>query len=84
MLDIFAINNIQATFFIGGRWAKLYPAVLADIAGKGHEIGNHTYSHSHPNSLSKEKNLWQIIKAKTLIRELTGVKINLYAPPYGE
>ena len=73
MLEILAKNNIKATFFIGGSWAKRYPAALVDIAGKGHEIGNHIYSHPQ-----------QILEAETLIKELTGVKTKLYAPPYGE
>lgn len=47
MLEILAKNNIKAAFFIGGSWAKRYPAALVDIAGKGHEIGNHTYSVIH-------------------------------------
>lgn len=84
MLQTLAANNIHITFFIGGSWAKKYPELLADIANKGHELGNHTYSHPHPNAISKEQNKEQIQKTETLVKEITGLTTKLYAPPYGE
>lgn len=84
MLNTFAENNVKITFFIGGSWAKRYPDVLKSLADHGHELGNHSYSHPHPNSLSKDKNKEQITKTADLIKDITGVETNLYAPPYGE
>ncbi len=60
------------------------PASLQAIAAAGHELGNHTYSHPHPNTLNKQQNQAQILKAEQTIFEITGVKTKLYAPPYGE
>ncbi|SDD44588.1 polysaccharide deacetylase family protein [Sporomusa acidovorans] len=84
MLKTLAENNIHITFFIGGSWGKKYPEILKDLASRGHELGNHSYSHPHPNNLSKEKNKEQIIKTEELVADVTGIKTNLYAPPYGE
>ncbi|VBB08041.1 polysaccharide deacetylase [Lucifera butyrica] len=84
MLNTLDKYNCKITFFIGGSWAKRYPDVLKMIADRGHELGNHTYSHPHPNTLSKEKNKEQIILAQDLINNITGKKTVLYAPPYGE
>jgi probable sporulation protein (polysaccharide deacetylase family) len=84
MLKTLDENNIRITFFIGGSWAAKYPEVLKDLANRGHELGNHTYSHPHPNTLSKEKNKEQIVKTEELVASLTGIKTDLYAPPYGE
>lgn len=84
ILNTLAANNIKITFFIGGSWAKRYPDMLKNIAVHGHELGNHTYSHPHPNSLSKERNKEQILKTQDLVYDLTGIKTNLYAPPFGE
>ncbi len=84
MLDTLDANNIKITFFIGGSWAKRFPHVVTELARRGHELGNHTYSHPHPNTLSKEKNKEQILRAEELITELTQIKTTLYAPPYGE
>ena len=84
MLDILDANNIKMTFFIGGSWAKRYPDVLKEIAARGHEIANHSYSHPHPNRLNKQENQEQIQKTEKLVQEITGIKTALYAPPYGE
>jgi len=84
MLDTLHNNNIKATFFIGGSWAKQNPDMLKKIAAAGHEIANHSYSHPHSNSLSKEQNKEQILRAEDIIAQYTGVKTKLYAPPYGE
>lgn len=84
MLNTLDKNNIKITFFIGGSWAKRFPNQVIELANRGHELGNHTYSHPHPNTLSKDKNKEQILRAEELITELTQIKTNLYAPPYGE
>lgn len=84
MLKTLEDNNVHITFFIGGTWAKENPDLLKNIAERGHELANHSYNHPHPNTLSKNKNKEQILKAETIIQEITGVKTSLYAPPYGE
>jgi len=84
MLNTLATNNIKITFFIGGSWAKRFPNSVTELSNSGHELGNHTYSHPHPNTLSKDKNKEQILRAEQLVTELTQHKTTLYAPPYGE
>ena len=84
MLSTLEANHIKITFFIGGSWGKRFPNVVAELAHGGHELGNHTYSHPHPNTLSKDKNKEQIQRAEQLVTELTQIKTTLYAPPYGE
>jgi probable sporulation protein (polysaccharide deacetylase family) len=84
MLKTLEDNNVHITFFIGGTWAKDNPDILKNIVEKGHEVANHSYNHPHPNTLSKDKNKEQILKAETIIQQITGVKTSLYAPPYGE
>ena len=84
MLKVLEDNNVHITFFVGGTWAKENPDLLKNIAERGHELANHSYNHPHPNTLSKNQNKEQILKAETIIQEITGVKTSLYAPPYGE
>ena len=54
------------------------------IAGEGHEIGNHTYSHPHLNSLSEEEIKTELEKVGNMIFELTEQKPHLFRPPFGE
>lgn len=84
MLRTLADNNVKITFFIGGTWAKQHPDHLCLISEQGHEIGNHSYNHPHPNTLSKQQNKEQILRTEALIQKITGVKTCLFAPPYGE
>jgi probable sporulation protein (polysaccharide deacetylase family) len=84
MLATFDATGSKITFFIGGSWAKRYPAIVTEIAARGHELANHSYSHPHPNTLNKEQNKEQITKTEELIRELSHYTTRLYAPPYGE
>lgn len=84
MLDTLDRHNIKITFFIGGSWAKRNPELLKAIAEWGHELGNHTYSHPHPNTLDKQLNQEQITRTEQLVKSITGSQTILYAPPYGE
>jgi probable sporulation protein (polysaccharide deacetylase family) len=84
MLNTLDENNIKITFFIGGSWGKRFPALVTELANRGHELGNHTYSHPHPNTIGKDKNKEQILRTEELVKELTAIKTSLYAPPYGE
>ncbi|HHW02806.1 MAG TPA: polysaccharide deacetylase family protein [Thermoanaerobacterales bacterium] len=84
LLRVFEEKNVKITFFIEGRWAEKNPELLRLIDGKGHEIGNHGYSHAHHAKLSLEQNINEIKDAESIIEKITGKKPLLFAPPYGE
>jgi probable sporulation protein (polysaccharide deacetylase family) len=84
MLNALDAHQAKATFFITGRWAKKFPQLTQEIAKRGHEIGNHGYSHPHPDQISMEKNQQEILATEKEIEQSTQVKTNLFAPPYGE
>ncbi|MBQ2699059.1 MAG: polysaccharide deacetylase family protein [Firmicutes bacterium] len=84
MLQLFREKQVQVTFFVTGRWAKEHPELLAEMAAAGHEIGNHAYSHTSPNSLDVAGNKDEILRTEEAIREACGCTTLLYAPPSGE
>ncbi|HBS60274.1 MAG TPA: polysaccharide deacetylase [Firmicutes bacterium] len=84
MLEIFQRENVRVTFFLGGSWVKKHPELVKEMALKGHELANHSFSHPHPNNLSKEQNKEQVLQTETLIFSVAQQKTVLYAPPYGE
>lgn len=84
LLETLKKNNVPATFFIGGQWAEDFPALTRQIAQDGHEVGNHGYSHPHPDGISRSANLDEIKKTETAIDNSCGIKTKLFAPPYGE
>lgn len=84
MLNILESNQVKATFFITGRWAQKFPEITRSIAQKGHEIGNHGFSHASPNKMSLEQNKSEITRTMSVIEKATGKRTRLFAPPSGE
>ena len=83
MLDVLDNSGAKCTFFVGGSWAKANPEVLREIVKRGHEVGNHGYSHLDHTKLSLEKSVKEIQKSENAIFEVCGIKTNLFAPPSG-
>ena len=44
-LEILARHGIRASYFMCGYDAELYPALMREVHGAGHEIGAHGYLH---------------------------------------
>jgi len=84
ILDILDKYNIKSTFFIEGRWASNNPELLRSIVNRGHEIGNHGYSHKNHSKLNREENYEEIKKAEEVIKSITGITTDLFAPPSGD
>lgn len=84
ILDQLKGYQAKSTFFLTGRWAQKFPDVAKKIVQGGHEVGNHGYSHPHPDRLSKSKNQEEIFSTEKILLEITGQETALFAPPYGE
>ncbi len=83
MLEIMKEKGVKTTFFIGGTWAVMNAETLQKIYDDGHEIGNHGYHHKDHDKISEEENLNQIKNTHTIVKELLGLEMNLFAPPSG-
>ncbi len=83
MLDIMERYNVKTTFFVGGSWAAVNSETLKSIHAAGHEIGNHGYYHKDQSKISVEYNKREIQTAHDVVKEYTGVDMNLFAPPSG-
>lgn len=83
ILNILDKYSVKATFFVIGVNVKNYPNELEMIYQKGHEIGNHTYSHSILKSMSKNEIEKEISDAENQVKEICDCDINLLRPPCG-
>ena len=45
MLDLLDRHHVKATFFMMGRNVERYPDAAREVVARGHEVGNHSYSH---------------------------------------
>ena len=84
ILDILDSHGITTTFFLAGYWVEKHPDYVVKIAEAGHEIGNHSYSHPHMNTLSEQGISYELQKNADLIRDLAGQCTSLFRPPFGE
>lgn len=84
LIRLLADQEIEATFFLTGRWCDNNPKWARAIAEAGHELGNHGYSHSSPNAASINEIIAEIKKTEDSILKVTDCKTKLYAPPSGE
>ncbi len=79
LLDALRELDVKATFFVVGDRVDANPALCARIAGEGHEVGNHTYSHRYL-PLAPAKSVERELRA---IADATGHVPTLARPPYG-
>lgn len=47
IMDAFEARYPRATFFMVGSNAKYYPNIARDVVRRGHEVGNHSETHSY-------------------------------------
>ncbi len=45
ILDLLDEAGVKAAFFVIGEKAERYPELMREITRRGHEVGNHTWSH---------------------------------------
>ena len=50
LLSFYSKNNIKATFYFTGEFARDFPSAVKEVHEQGHEIGCHGYSHKIEHS----------------------------------
>lgn len=81
LLDALAQRGVHATFFVNGKNAERYPDIVLRAAAEGHQIANHTYSHSQLTKLSDEDVLYEVSRTQDYLSELLGKTNILSACP---
>ncbi len=83
ILEILAQYDIKATFFMVGVNVENYPEAAREVLAAGHEVGNHTYSHSHMLHLSAEACADEMSRCEDALEELCEYRPHLFRPPEG-
>ncbi|HYX76284.1 MAG TPA: polysaccharide deacetylase family protein [Gaiellaceae bacterium] len=73
ILDALAAAGARATFFLQGRWVRVYPELTRRIAEAGHLVANHSNFHAPMDGLTDELLRRDVQRAEETIRETTGV-----------
>ena len=83
ILDILDKYGIKATFFAIGINADRYPDTMEMVIDRGHEIGNHTYTHPHVDRLDSEMLYNEVEKCESALFSHTDYRTKLFRPPEG-
>ena len=84
ILDILKEHNIHVTFFMTGGWVENFPDDVKKIYEAGHDLANHSENHKNMSQLADDECQSELLKVHEKVKELTGVEMNLFRPPYGD
>lgn len=84
ILDILDEANIKATFYLVGESMEKYFEHTRNIVNKGHEIGNHSYSHQRMVFKTPAFVANEIETTNELIRKAGYADEIHFRPPYGK
>lgn len=83
ILAVLEKYGVKATFFEIGRNVRLYPEVTARVLSAGHEIGNHTETHSFLHGFTREHIAREIMEADDAIFDAAEYEPHFMRPPGG-
>jgi peptidoglycan/xylan/chitin deacetylase (PgdA/CDA1 family) len=83
LLEILARHGAPATFFQCGANVRRLPAIAREVAAAGHEIGNHTDTHSKLYLKSSTFIYRELAAAEETIEQVTGARPLFFRAPYG-
>lgn len=83
ILEILDRFGIQATFFMVGQNIIYYPEAAKMVIERGHEVGNHTFTHPHIAGLDERGIMDEISKCEDSLEELCEYRPHLLRTPQG-
>jgi len=85
ILDLLDKYEVKATFFVIGAKAEKYPELIRIIDQRGHQIGNHTYSHPQASfwCAGPVRTYQEITKCQKALEAILGKTPTLFRAPVG-
>ncbi|CAI2174868.1 9709_t:CDS:2, partial [Funneliformis geosporum] len=84
LLDYLASKDVKLTFFVIGSRVIEHPQTLLKAFSAGHQIGVHTWSHTHLTQQSNEEIIAEIKWTEEAIKQVIGFTPKYMRPPYGD
>ncbi len=81
ILDLFAQENVRATFFTLGWVAQRYPILVRAIADAGHELASHGWDHARVFTMDRSAFARDIADARKAIEDAAGAGVSGYRAP---
>ena len=83
LLDILEAHGARATFCVLGDLSHANREVLIRAVEMGNEVIGHSWDHSRMVGMPEEEVRRQILDTSRAIEEITGIRTNIFRPPYG-
>ena len=83
ILDALKTDGVHATFFVLGRHADRWPALVRRMADEGHQIGNHGYYHRKLHRRTPAYVRDDLMRGVDAIQRACGVTPGHFRAPHG-
>jgi peptidoglycan-N-acetylglucosamine deacetylase len=83
LLDLLDRRQVNATFFVVGKFVRECPGLLKEIHARGHVIGNHTDTHPNLFFCGPEETHQELQLCTEAIRNITWGNPRWFRPPFG-
>jgi polysaccharide deacetylase family protein (PEP-CTERM system associated) len=81
ILEICDRTGVRATFFILGWVAERLPHLVRQLAGAGHEVASHGWSHAPVWRLTPDEFRGEVSRSRKLLEDLSGGQVFGYRAP---
>ena len=81
LLALFKKHGIETSWYVPGHTIETFPDAVKRVAGAGHEIAHHGWTHRPPASLPKEKEEEELVRGNEAIRRISGQYARGYRSP---
>lgn len=83
LLDLFAEHNVQAAFFMIGRFVAERPALTRRVHAAGHVVGNHTQTHPWLAWQTPARIREELRACNAALEDALGAPVRYFRPPHG-
>jgi polysaccharide deacetylase family protein (PEP-CTERM system associated) len=70
--------GVKATFFVQGRVAETFPALVADLVREGHEVQSHGYSHRPLFAMNRRELRDELERARFTVEDAAGCPVKAF------
>jgi peptidoglycan/xylan/chitin deacetylase (PgdA/CDA1 family) len=83
LLELLAKHNVNATFFLVGKFVRECPDLAKEVAARGHVIGNHTDTHPNLFFCGPQETKEELVRCQEAIHRVTWAAPRWFRPPFG-
>jgi len=81
LLALLGRFGIRSSWYVPGHTIESFPDAVRTVAGAGHEIAHHGWTHRPPASLTREQEENELVRANEAIRSISGSYARGYRSP---